>query len=89
MKKAVLIGFEYLGDKKLPGITIDLYLVYNLLKKMGWEDEQIKVLTDIEKDHPTKILKTAIKDKIVNSDVLSFIEMISVWMARFITGAYH
>lgn len=74
MKKAICIGFEYNGEKRLPGIAVDLYLAYRFLKNNGWQDSQIKVLTDIKKDHPTNILKTAILEKTVDSGVLSFIE---------------
>lgn len=74
MRKALLIGFQYENGKKLPGITTDLYQVYCFLKKHGWQDHQIKVMTDIVKDETTDILKTSILEKIVNSDILTFIE---------------
>jgi hypothetical protein len=74
MRKAILIGFEYENGKKLPGIAVDLYLVYWFLKKKGWGKDEIVVFTDIKIDHQTEVLKTAILEKTVNSDILSFIE---------------
>lgn len=73
MRKALLIGFEYEGSLYLPGITIDLYLAYKFLKDNGWKDEEIEILSDIKKDHPTEVLKRSILEKVVNSDILSFI----------------
>jgi hypothetical protein len=74
MKKAILIGFEYSGEKRLPGIAVDIYQVYYFLRKKGWQDKDIKILTDIKKDLKTEILKAAILEKIVDSEILSFIE---------------
>lgn len=74
MRKALLIGFQYSHDKKLPGIATDLYQVYSFLKKYNWQDEEICIMTDIEKDETTDVLKTSILEKIVDSEVLSFIE---------------
>lgn len=73
-RKSILIGFEYTGDKKLPGITVDLYQVYNFLKRWGWKDDEITVYTDIKKDSQTDILKMSILEKTVDSHILSFIE---------------
>lgn len=74
MRIAFLIGFQYENERKLPGIATDLYQVYCFLKKHGWEDENIKIMTDIDQDDSTDILKTAILEKIVDSDILTFIE---------------
>ena len=74
MRRAVLIGFQYSADKKLPGIIIDLYQVYFFLKNNGWKEKEIKVLTDIEKDESTDTLKIAILNNTVDSEILSFIE---------------
>ena len=74
MRKALLIGFQYDNEKKLPGIAVDLYYVYSFLKTNGWKDEEIKIMTDISKDEATEVLKVAILEKIVNSDILTFIE---------------
>lgn len=74
MRKALLIGFEYKDKKKLPGIATDLYQVYSFLKSYHWNDNEIFVMTDIEKDDSTDVLKTSILDEIVNSGILSFIE---------------
>ena len=74
MREAILIGFEYTNEKKLPGIIVDLYQAYCFLKKNNWKDNEIKILTDIKKDAETQILKSAILEKTVNSDILSFIE---------------
>jgi len=76
MRKAILIGFEYFNGKKLPGITVDLYQVYLFLKGKGWRDEEITVFTDIKKDEQTEMLKTAILEKTVDSNILSFIEIL-------------
>lgn len=74
MRRALLIGFEYEEILHLPGITIDLYLAYQFLKKNGWKDTEIEILSDISKDHPTEVLKRSILEKVVSSDILSFIE---------------
>ena len=74
MKRAILIGFEYKNKEKLPGIIIDLYLAYNFLKINGFKDGEIKILTDINIDLKTDVLRTAILEEIVNSDILSFIK---------------
>lgn len=73
-RKAFLIGFGYEGNKKLPGISIDLYKVYSFLIKYGWKDEEIKILTDVIKDDSTDVLRSSILKNIVNADVLTFIE---------------
>lgn len=67
----LLIGFEYSGKNRLPGIVIDLYLAYNFFKQY---DKEIVILSDIESDSSTPILRKAIIEQIVNSDILSFIE---------------
>jgi len=72
--KAILIGFEYSCEKKLPGIIIDLYLAYKFLKNNGFDDEHISIMTDIKLDLKTDMLRTAILDETVNSDILSFIK---------------
>jgi hypothetical protein len=74
MRKAILIGFEYKLGKRLPGITVDLYLMYKFLKGKGWRDEEILVFTDVKKDYHTKILKKSILEKNIGSDILIFIE---------------
>lgn len=74
MRSALLIGFEYKNYKKLPGILVDLYQVYSFLKKIGWLDTQIYVFTDIQTDEATHVLKTAILEKTVDSNILSFIQ---------------
>ena len=75
-RKALLLGFQYEGDKYLPGISIDLYLIYNFLKKIGWKDEEIMIYTDIKQDSDTELLRAAILSKLVDVDILSFIEQI-------------
>lgn len=71
MRCALLIGFEYKKYEKLPGILVDLYQVYCFLIKIGWKN--IYVFTDIEKDEQTEVLKAAILEKTVDSNILSFI----------------
>ena len=73
-RKAILIGFEYKNGKKLPGIIVDIYLVYKFLKNINWKDSEILIYTDIEKDYQTEVLKTAILEKTVDSGILTFIE---------------
>jgi len=72
--KAILIGFEYSGEKKLPGIIIDLYLAYKFLKNNEFDDVDISIITDIRSDLKTDMLRTAILEETVHSDILSFIE---------------
>lgn len=74
MRKAILIGFQYSGEKKLPGIVTDLFQVYTFLKKQGWSDDEIQILTDIERDETAKKLKRAVVEKLVDASILSFIE---------------
>lgn len=88
MRKALLVGFTYSGDKKLPGITIDLYIAYCFLKEAGWKDNEITVFTDIEKNDETHVLKKGIADKIVDTDVLSFIDTLKD-KNQYIKYKYH
>ena len=78
MRKAFLIGFQYSQlnnhNKKLPGIIIDLYKVYCFLISKGWKEDEIIIFSDIIKDDSTNILRNAILEKIVDSDILTFIE---------------
>ena len=78
MRKAFLIGFQYSQlnnhNKKLPGIIIDLYKVYCFLISKGWKEDEIIIFSDIVKDDSTNILRNAILEKIVDSDILTFIE---------------
>jgi hypothetical protein len=73
-RKAFLIGFQYEGTKKLPGIITDLYKVYCFLIKHGWKDDEIVILTDVTIDDSTEVLRNSILENTVNSDVLTFIE---------------
>ncbi len=76
MRKALLVGFKYSHKEKLPGILVDLYLMYNFLKSNGWIDSEINILTDIRHDQQTDILRGAILEKIVHPDILHFIKYI-------------
>jgi len=76
MRKAVLVGFRYEGDKKLPGIVVDLYQIYIFLKENGWKEEDIYVLTDVKGDQDTNVLRKAILEKIVDTNILSFISLL-------------
>lgn len=74
--KALLIGFEYYQSenktvKSLPGIPVDLYQAYNHALKIT---KNITVFTDVSEDHKTDILKQAILNNYVDSNLLSFIE---------------
>lgn len=75
MKKILLIGFEYkksLNWSTLPGIIIDLYLIYKFFYKSN--PDKISTITDIVYDVETKILKQAIFDQIVDENILEFID---------------
>lgn len=76
MRKAVLVGFRYEGNKKLPGIVVDLYQIYTFLKENGWKEEEIYVLTDVKGDQDTNVLRKAILEKIVDTNILSFISLL-------------
>jgi hypothetical protein len=70
----LLIGFEYKGTDKwntLPGIPVDLYQAYRYFNHIT---KNILVFTDITQDYRTSILKRAILDGYVDSNLLSFIE---------------
>ena len=70
----LLIGFEYKRSKKwntLPGIPVDLYQVYRYFSSIS---RNILVFTDVNKDYKTTVLKKAILDGYVDSNLLSFIE---------------
>ena len=45
----ILIGFEYFGNKKLPGILVDLYLAYNFIKSFH-KNPSITIISDINRD---------------------------------------
>jgi len=79
---SLLIGFEYIRSnsaenthenlwKPLPGIPVDLYQAYSHSKTIS---KNILVFTDINKDYHTSILKRAILEGYVDSNLLSFIE---------------
>ena len=58
----LLIGFEYKRSKKwntLPGIPVDLYQVYRYFSSIS---RNILVVTDVNKDYKTTVLKKAILD---------------------------
>ena len=84
MKVAVLIGFSYGEDNEtlyigsernpLPGIVVDLYQAY--VASVNMDAQKIIVVTDIIKDQPTSVLRNAIVDSAVDSDILNFIENI-------------
>lgn len=69
---AILIGFEYFGDKKLPGILIDLYLAYKFL--INNNNLKITIISDIKRDSNTKLVRSAILEKLVDSNILSFVK---------------
>lgn len=69
----VLIGFEYFGNKKLPGILVDLYLSYNFIKRFH-NSSSIIIISDIQKDSNTKLVRSAILEQIVDSNILSFVK---------------
>lgn len=70
----LLIGFEYDRSKKwktLPGIPVDLYQVYRYCQSIT---RNILVFTDVDRDYKTTVLRQAILDGYVDSNLLSFIE---------------
>ena len=69
----VLIGFEYNNERKLPGIIIDLYLAYQFIKSFH-KNPLITILSDIKKDSKTKVVRDAILENIVDSNILSFVK---------------
>lgn len=73
MYTAVLIGFQYSGDLKLPGIVIDLYAAYRFCREAGAE---CLVLTDILEDEKTEYLSKAVFEGVVDAGVFSFISQI-------------
>lgn len=72
----LLIGFEYMKTKRwktLPGIPADLYQVYRYCQSKSIT-KNILVFTDVNRDYKTDVLKRAILDGYVDSNLLSFIE---------------
>ncbi len=87
----ILIGFEYSGEKKLPGILIDLYLAYNFIKSFN-NNAIITIISDIKKDSKTKLLRSAILEHIVDSKILSFIKdmkELDIYTTFNSSGYYH
>lgn len=80
MSGAILIGFNYrdvsCGDY-LPGITIDLYLMYRYcVEVLEIPTSHIKIVTDIKKQVETFLY--AIVDGIVDTDIFNFISDVIV-----------
>jgi hypothetical protein len=71
---AVLIGFSYRNTihEFLPGITIDLFQMYSLVKKM---EQQVKivVITDLIEDENSQTVSEAVVAGLVSADILTFI----------------
>ena len=72
MKKGLIIGFEYKNGDYIPGIIVDLYQVYSFFKKNNIKN--VLVITDIQYDYNTTVLKSSILNKVVDSGVISFID---------------
>lgn len=75
MKDIILIGFEYDKNNKflgLPGIIIDLYQMYKIGTNIA--PDNIFIITDIERNPKTKILKNAVLEGIVDENILDFID---------------
>lgn len=71
---ALIIGFEYIKSedwKSLPGIPVDMYQAYTYSQNIT---KNITVFTDVDKDYRTSVLRQAIIDGYVDSNLLSFIE---------------
>lgn len=73
MYVAVLIGFQYSSDLRLPGIIIDLYAAYRFCRSAKAE---CFVLTDISEDEKTEYLSKAVFEGVVDAGVFSFIQQI-------------
>lgn len=89
MRNVLLIGFDYdksLNWATLPGIVIDLYLIYKITQKS--RPDKISVITDIICDLQTKILKQAILDQIVDDNVLEFIDILKERKQHFVYYDY-
>jgi len=74
LTSGLIIGFEYTKTKdckSLPGIPVDLYQAYSYCHNLT---KNITVFTDVNKDYRTEILRRAIIDGYVDSNLLSFIE---------------
>ena len=75
---ALLIGFEYIESKdwkSLPGIPVDLYQAYSYSQTLTkTKTKNITVFTDVDKDYRTTVLRRAIIEGYVDSNLLSFIE---------------
>lgn len=67
----IIIGFQYEGKYKIPGILIDMFRVYLFAKKAKMK---VMVITDIEKDNEDKELSKAISLKNCDSRIFSFIQ---------------
>jgi len=79
MRIALLIGFEYDGDKDnktLPGISVDLYSSYLCVSTMKMD--KIIVYTDLVKDYSVKHFKESIINGTIDSGIISFIEDIKL-----------
>jgi hypothetical protein len=72
---AILIGFSYMGESRLPGMIIDLYSIYRLCKNLF---NTIFVITDIQSDPNIKNLRKMILDDILDIDVGIFITELSL-----------
>lgn len=73
MPTALIIGFSYENSSELtlPGVSIDLYLIYKMVVRAKFTD--ILVVTDIENDQSEAILAEAIVSEIADSDLYRFL----------------
>jgi hypothetical protein len=73
MRVAILVGFCYKNgvEEYLPGVTIDLYLMYKLALRAKMDTV---IVTDIDEAEPTEILTEAIIDEIADRDLYTFME---------------
>ena len=67
----LLLGFEYSGKQRLPGIIIDLYRMYRHYKNLT---HNVYLLTDMKSDAVFEDLRASILDGDVDSNVSTFIE---------------
>lgn len=67
---AVLVGFQYNSEKRLPGIVVDLFLGYSLAQKLGMK---ATILTDITTDTDAKQVNQLLARGGVDVSILGFI----------------
>ena len=75
MSCSLIIGFKYHSEnkKEFSSIIVDLYHAYKYAKRLGGK---IYIITDLITDENSSFVITAIREKVVQADVISFISNI-------------